>query len=127
MVNKIYSCGGFNFTSAKDLADFKIQFPDEWETVKDSPLKLSGISMSYDDFSDYLNSLKNMPDICLAYRQDRARGHGLYTTLWVDGLEIRGIFGYYESDNIYELVDEIDEFISQSKWVGMKIRQNYCR
>ena len=128
MVKEIYSLGGYCFYSAKDLADFKIQFPDEWELMKDSPLRLSGLSMSsYDDFPDYLDSLENMPDICLAYRADNARGHGLYTSLWINGLEVRGIFGYYESDLISELVDEIDQFISQSKWAGMKIRTNLCR
>ena len=115
------------FHSAKELAEFKIQFTDEWESVKDSPLKLSGLSMRYDDFVDYLNDLQNQPDICLAYRADNASGHGLYTTLWIGGLEIRGIFGYYASDDIYQLVDEVDQFINQSKWAGMKIRQNYCR
>ena len=127
MVNKIYSVGGYRFNSAKELEEFKIQFPDEWELMKDSPLRLSGLSMRYDDFVDYLDSLQNKPDICLAYRADNARGHGLYTTLWVDKLEIRGIFGYYESDSVYELVDLINQFITQSKWAGMKIRTNLCR
>ena len=127
MVNKIYSLGGYNFHSAKDLADWKLNFPSDWEGVKNIPLRLSGISMQYDDFVDYLNSLQNMPDICLAYRADRARGHGLYTSLWINGLEIRGIFGYHDSDNVYKLVDFIDQLINQSKWAGMKIRRNYCR
>ena len=115
------------FYSAKELAEFKIQFPKEWEAVKDRPLKLSGVCMDYDDFVDYIDSLQSMPDICLAYRADNARGHGLYTTMWINGLEVRGIFGYYESDSIYELVDEVDQFISQSKWNGLKIRTNFCR
>ena len=127
MVKELYSCGGYIFNSANDLAEFKIQFPEEWELMKDSPLRLRGLCMDYDDFVDYLNSLQNKPDICLAYRADNARGHGLYTTMWINGLEVRGIFGYYESDDIYELVDEVDQFISQSKWAGMKIRTNYCR
>ena len=127
MVKEIYSCGGYKFDSVKSLAEFKTQFPEEWELIKDSPLKLSGLCMSYDDFVDYLNSLQKMPDICLAYRRDNARGHGFYTSLWANGLEIRGIFGYYESNSIQELVDEVDDFISQSVWAGMKIRTNLCR
>ena len=127
MVKEIYSLGGYRFNSAKELAEFKIQFPVSWESMKDMPLKLRGLSMGYDDFSDYLDSLKNMPDICLAYKPDNARGHGLYTTLWINHIEVRGIFGYYESDNIYELLDEVEQFVSQSKWAGMKIRTNLCR
>ena len=127
MIKKIYSLGGYRFYSVQELAEFKTNFPEEWDAVKDSPLRLSGVCMDYDDFADYLNSLQNKPDICLAYRADNARGHGLYTTLWVDKLEVRGIFGYYDSDDIYELVDEVDQFISQSKWAGMKIRTNFCR
>ena len=128
MVNKIYSLNGYKFYSAKDLAEFKLNFPSDWEVVKDSPLKQSGLSMEYyNDFVDYLDSLQNMPDICLAYRPDRARGHGHYTSIWIDNLEIRGIFGYHDSDNVFELVDEIDQFINQSKWTGLKIRMNYCR
>ena len=128
MVKEIYSCGCFNFSSAKDLADFKINFPSDWEVVKNKPLRKSMIRMDfYQDFVDYLYSLQSMPDICLAYCPDNARGHGYYTTLWCNKLEIRGIFGYLDSDNIYELVDEIDQFISLTKWKGMKIRQNYCR
>ena len=128
MVNTIYSCGGYRFESAKDLADFKIQFPDEWKLVKDSPLKLSGLYVSsYDELIDYLNSLQDMPDIYLAYQVDRARGYGFYTRLWVNGLEVNGIFGYYESNSILEMVDEVDQFVSQSKWNGLKIRTKLCR
>ena len=125
MINTIYSLGGYNFYSAKELAEFKCNFPDEWEVVKDKPLKLSGLSMEYSDFLDYLDSLEKQPDICLAYRADNARGYGFYTTLWINGLEIRGIFGYHESDNIED--NFVFDMISQSKWAGMKIRQNYCR
>ena len=125
MINTIYSIGGFMFYSAKELAEFKRNFPNEWEVVKDKPLKLSGLSMEYSDFLDYLNSLQNMPDICLAYQADNARGHGYYTTVWCNGLRINGIFGYHESDVISEHF--LFDMISQSKWAGMKIRQNYCR
>ena len=126
MVNTIYSCGGFNFDSAKDLAEFKINFPNEWEVVKDKPLRLSQLRMdSLQDFVDYLDSLRNMPDICLAYRRDSARGHGYYTTVWCGGLEIRGIFGYHDSDDLKEHL--LYEMITQSKWTGMKIRTNLCR
>ena len=126
MVNTIYSLGGFNFTSAKDLADFKINFPNEWEVVKEKPLRLSILNMdSYQDFVDYLDSLQSMPDICLAYRADNARGHGCYTTVWCNGLEIRGIFGYHDSDIISNHL--VYEMMSLSKWKETKIRQNYCR
>lgn len=126
MVNKIYSLGGFNFTSAKDLADFKINFPNEWEVVKEKPLRLSILNMdSYQDFVDYLDSLQSMPDICLAYRADNARGYGFYTTLWINGLEIRGIFGYLDSNALEEHL--VYEMIAMSKWNGLKIRQNCCR
>ena len=125
MVKEIYSLGGYLFNSANDLAEFKTQFPEEWETVKDKPLHLSGLDMSYEDFVDYLDSLQNKPDICLAYRADNARGYGFYTTLWIDGLEVRGIFGYHDSNNIDEHL--VYEMISLSKWREMKIRQNYCR
>ena len=128
MVNKIYSLGGYNFHSAKELAEFKSNFPSDWEVVKDSPLHLSGLSMEeYQDFVDYLDNLPYMPDICLAYKVDRARGHGLYTSIWINALEIRGIFGYHNSDNVNGLVDEIDQLINQSKWAALKIRRHYCR
>ena len=126
MVNTIYSCGGFNFDSAKDLAEFKINFPNEWEVVKNKPLRLSILEMdSLQDFVDYIDSLQKMPDICLAYRADNARGHGYYTTVWVNGLEIRGIFGYLDSDIISNHL--VFEMISLTKWSDIKIRQNYCR
>ena len=126
MVNTIYSCGGYRFNSAKELAEFKTQFPEEWELMKDSPLRLSGLSMfSYQDFVDYIDSLQKEPDMCLAYRADNARGYGYYTTLWVNGLEIRGIFGYLESNNIQDHL--VFEMVAMSKWQNMKIRQNYCR
>ena len=126
MVNTIYSIGGFNFDSAKDLAEFKINFPNEWEVVKNKPLRLSILEMdSLQDFVDYIDSLQKMPDICLAYRADNARGHGYYTTVWVNGLEIRGIFGYLDSDIISNHL--VFEMISLTKWSDIKIRQNYCR
>ena len=125
MINTIYSIGGFNFYSAKEVAEFKLQFPSEWELVKDKPLKLSGLSMTYQDFVDYLDSLEKMPDICLAYRADNARGYGYYTTVWCNSLEIRGIFGYLDSNNISDHL--VYEMVALSKWKGMKIRQNNCR
>ena len=124
MVKEIYNLGGFNFYSAKELAEFKINFPSEWESVKHMPLKLSGICMDYQDFVDYIDSLQNL-DICLAYRYDNARGYGYYTTVWVNGLEVRGIFGYLESDNIDDHL--VYEMVNLSKWAGLKIRTNYCR
>ena len=80
---------------------------------------------SYQDFVDYIDSLQQMPDICLAYRADNARGHGYYTTVWVNGLEIRGIFGDLDSDIISNHL--VFEMISLTKWSDIKIRQNYCR
>ena len=126
MVNKIYSCGCFNFNSANDLAEFKNNFPNEWEVVKRKPLKVSMLAMdSFQDFVDYIDSLQNQPDICLAYRADNARGYGYYTTVWINGLEVRGIFGYLDS---YDIKDHlVFEMISLTKWSFMKIRQNYCR
>ena len=125
MVKEIYSIGGYNFYSAKELAEFKVNCPNEWESVKDMPLRLSGISMPYCHFVGYLDSLQTQPDICLAYRPDRARGYGYYTTVWVNGIEIRGIFVYLESKNLKEHV--LFEMVSLSKWKGMEIRTNYCR
>ena len=126
MVNTIYSCGCFSFNSANDLAEFKINFPNEWEVVKNKPLRKSMLSMdNYQDFVDYLDSLQSMPDICLAYRADNARGYGYYTTIWCNSLEIRGIFGYHDSDNIKDHL--VFEMMSLTKWSGMKIRTNLCR
>ena len=126
MVKELYSVGGFMFESAKDLADFKIHYPSEWSSVKNKPLKKSGISLDeYQDFVDYLDSLQIEPDICLAYRADNARGYGYYTTVWCNGLEIRGIFGYLDSNNLEEHL--LFEMVAMSKWHGMKIRQNNCR
>ena len=96
------------------------------EIYSNSPLRLSGLGMFiYQDFVDYIDSLRNMPDICLAYRPDRARGHGFYTTVWVNGLEIRGIFGYHDSDIISNHL--VFEMVAMSKWSTMKIRTNLCR
>lgn len=126
MVKEIYTLGGYNFYSAKELADFKINFPEYWEEVKNKPLKKSGLEVqTYQDFVGYLDSLERQPDICLAYKSDNARGHGYYTTLWCDGLEIRGIFGYHDDDDIHKHL--VFEITSMSKWAGMKIRQNCCR
>ena len=126
MTNEIYSLGGYCFYSAKELADFKINFPNDWEEVKNKPLKKSGLQVeSLQDFVDYLDSLQKQPDLCLAYRFDSARGYGYYTTLWCNGLEIIGIFGYHDDDNIHKHL--VFEMVSQSKWTGMKVRQNYCR
>lgn len=114
------------FNSANDLAEFKTQFPQDWDSVKDKPLRKSALSMeTYQDFLDYIDSLENMPDICLAYKFDSARWYGYYTTVWINDLEVRGIFGYHESNDLkYHLVFEM---VSQSKWTGMKIRTNLCR
>ena len=125
MVKEIYSIGGFYFYSAKEVAEFKTNFPEEWEAIKDRPLKLRGLSMDYDDFVDYLDSLQTKPDICLAYRADNARGYGYYTTVWCNDLEIRGIFGYLESNDIKDHL--IFEVVSMSKWANLKVRQNCCR
>ena len=126
MVKELYSCGCYSFDSAKDLADFKINFPSYWEVVKNKPLKKSMLCMdSYQDFVDYIDGLQNQPDICLAYRADNARGYGYCTTVWCNGLEIRGIFGYLDSNHLEEHL--VYEMIAMSKWHGLKIRQNCCR
>ena len=126
MINEIYALGGFRFYSAKEVADFKKDFPNEWEEVKSMPLKKVGLSMeSLQDFLDYIDSLEKEPDICLAYQADNARGHGYYTTVWCNSLEIRGIFGYHDSDIISNHL--VFEMMSLSKWKETKIRQNYCR
>ena len=126
MVKELYSLGGYIFYSAKELAEFKINYPNEWDSIKNIPLKKSGIQMDeLQDFVDYIDSLDKEPDICLAYRADNARGYGYYTTVWCNGLEIRGIFGYLESDDLREHL--LFEMISLTKWSEMKIRQNNCR
>ena len=87
---------------------------------------LSELSMSsLQDFVDYIDSLQTTPDICLAYRADNARGHGLYTTIWVNHIEVQGIFGYLDSDNIKKHL--IYEIITLSKWDGIEIRTKRCR
>ena len=126
MVKELYSCGCFTFESAKDLASFKVEFPNEWHEVSRFPLRKS--TLKVDDlqgFLDYIDSLETLPDICLAYQADRARNHGYYTTVWVNGLEVRGIFGYLSSDNIDEHL--VYETVAFSKWKGMKVRRNCCR
>lgn len=125
MIKEIYSLGGFTFNSAKDLAEFKINFPSEWESVSNKPLKLSMLSMdNFNDFVDYIDSLQSL-DVELAYRHDNARGYGYYTTVWCNGLEVRGIFGYHESEDIKDHL--VFEVVALSKWQGLKIRQNNCR
>ena len=126
MVKEIYSIGGFYFYSAKEVADFKTQESEYWEQVKHLPLKKRGIQVdTYQDFVDYLDSLEKEPDICLAYSFDNARWYGYYTTVWVNGLEVRGIFGYLESNNIKDHL--VFEMVAMSKWHGMEIRQNNCQ
>ena len=126
MVKEIYSLGGFYFYSAKEVAEFKTQEQEYWEEVKHLPLKKRGLLMeTYQEFVDYLDSLDNMPDICLAYHFDNARGYGLYTTLWCNDLEIVGIFRYLESNHLKDHL--VFEMVSLSKWKGMKIRTNMCR
>ena len=126
MIQEIYSLGGYMFDSAKDMAEFKTNFQEYWEEVKNKPLKKVGLRIdTYQDFVDYLNGLTKMPDLCLAYRADNARGHGYYTTLWCNGLEIRGIFGYHDSDDIHKHL--VFEITAMSKWYDMKVRQNLCR
>ena len=122
MVKEIYSLGGFCFYSAKELAEFKIQEPEYWEQVSNLPLKKTGLKVdSYQDFLDYLNSLKQEPDICLAYLVDNVRWYGYITTVWCNGLEVLGIFGHHDSEDIKDHL--VFEIISQSKWSGMEIRQ----
>ena len=126
MVKEIYSIGGFYFYSAKEVAEFKTQESEYWEEVKHLPLKKRGLKVdTYQDFVDYLDSLQKMPDICLAYSFDNARWYGYHTTVWLNGLEIRGIFGYHDSNNIEDHL--VFEMVAMSKWHGMKIRQNNCR
>ena len=126
MVKEIYSIGGFMFYSAKELAEFKTREKEYWEEVKHLPLKKSGLQVkSYQDFVDYLDSLEKEPDICLSYKFDNVRWYGYCTTVWCNGLEIRGIFGYHDSDTIKDHI--VFEIVGLSKWAGMKIRQNCCR
>ena len=126
MVKELYSCGCFTFESAKDLADFKINYPNEWDSVKHCTLRKSALSIeTYQDFVDYLDSLDKMPDICLTYKFDNVRWYGFNTTVWCNGLEIRGIFGYHESSTIEDHL--VFEIVGLSKWAGMEIRQKLCR
>ena len=126
MIKEIYSIGGFMFYSAKEVAEFKIQEEEEYNEVKHLPLKKSGLLIeTYQDFVDYLDGLQEMPDICLAYSFDNARWYGFNTTVWCNGLEIRGIFGYHESSTIEDHL--VFEIVGLSKWAGMEIRQNNCR
>ena len=114
------------FYSAKEVAEFKLQETEYWEQVKHLPLKKVGLQVeNLVDFLDYLDSLEKQPDICLTYRFDNARWYGYTTTVWVNHLEIRGIFGYLDSNNIEE--HELFNIVAMSKWAGMKVRQNRCR
>lgn len=126
MVKEIYSIGGFYFHSAKEVADFKTQESEYWEQVKHLPLKKRGLLIeTYQDFVDYLDGLEKEPDICLAYSFDNARWYGYTTTVWVNGLEVWGIFGYLESNDIKDHL--VFEITAMSKWSTMKVRQNNCR
>lgn len=131
MVKEIYSLGSYIFYSAEALAEFKLNFPDDWEKVQNKPLKKTGIILeSYQDFLDYLNSLNHCPDICIDYSSDVDRWEGYVdrwegypTTVWCDNIEVRGIFVYQESLSLEE--HWVFEIISQSKWSGMKIIQKF--
>lgn len=39
MVKEIYSLGRYIFYSAEELAEFKLNFPNNWEEVQNKPLK----------------------------------------------------------------------------------------
>ena len=123
MVKEIYSLGGFMFYSAEALAEFKLNFPDDWEKVQNKPLKKTGIMIdSCQDFLDYLNSLNHCPDICIDYSADVYMEEFYHTTVWCDNIEVRGIFAC-QSINLEE--HWVFEIISQSKWSGMKIIQKF--
>ena len=122
MVKEIYSLGGFRFYSAEELAEFKLNFPDEWEKVQNEPLKKSGIMLkSSQDFLDYLNSLNHCPDICIDYTAGFGMCEGYPTTVWCDDLEVLGIFSYQESLTLAE--HWVFKIVAQSKWSGMKLSQ----
>ena len=126
MVKEIYSIGGFYFYSAREVAEFKLQEPEYWQEVKNLPLKKRGLLIeTYQDFVNYLDGLEKEPDICLDYRLDNERWYGYTTTVCCNGLEIRGIFGYLESNNIKDHL--VFDMVAMSKWHGMEIRQNNCR
>ncbi len=122
MVKDLYSLDGYIFYSANDLAEFKLNFTDAWEQVKDKPLKKCGIVLkSHQDFLDYLNSLNHCPDIWIDYSAHGIMCEGYPTTVWCDNLEVRGIFQYQES--LYLEDHWVFKIVSQSKWSGMKIWQ----
>ena len=111
------------FDSVEALAEFKLNFPDDWEKVQNKPLKKTGIMIdSCQDFLDYLNSLKHCPDICIDYSADVDRWEGYPTTVWCDNIEVLGIFAC-QPINLEE--HWVFEIISQSKWSGMKIIQKF--
>ena len=123
MVKELYSCGGYTFNSAKDFAEFKTEFSEYWEDVKDSPLKKTGIMLeSCQDFLDYLNSLNHCPDICIDYIADEYMEEFYHTTVWCDNIEVCGFFAC-QPINLEE--HWVFEIISQSKWSGMKIIQKF--
>ena len=123
MVKEIYSLGGFMFYSAEALAEFKLNFPDNWEEVQNKPLKKTGIMLeSCQDFLDYLNSLNHCPDICIDYTADDYMEEFYDTTVWCDNIEVRGFFAC-QPINLEE--HWVFEIISQSKWSGMKIIQKF--
>ena len=110
------------FYSAEALAEFKLNFPDDWEKVQNKPLKKTGIMLeSCQDFLDYLNSLNHCPDICIDYSADVDRWEGYPTTVWCDDIEVRGIFSYQKSLTLAE--HWVFKIVTQSKWSGMKIIQ----
>ena len=122
MVKEIYSLGRYIFYSAEELAEFKLNFPDEWEEVQNEPLKKRGIRIdSYQDFLDYLDSLDHCPEICIDYSANGDRCEGYPTTVWCDGIEVRGIFSCQDSLILEE--HWAFKIITQSKWSGMKIWQ----
>ena len=122
MVKDIYSLGGYIFYSAEELAEFKLNFPDNWEEVQNEPLKKCGIMIeSSQDFLDYLDSLDHCPDIRIDYSANGDRWEGYPTTVWCDDIEVRGIFSYQDSLILEE--HWAFKIITQSKWSGMKIWQ----
>ena len=92
MIKEIYSLGRYLFYSAEELAEFKLNFPNNWEEVQNMPLKKAGIILkSHQDFLDYLNSLNHCPDICIDYSPDGHMWEDYPTTVWCDDIEVCGI------------------------------------
>ena len=118
MVKEIYSLGRYIFYSAEQLAEFKLNFPDEWEKVQNEPLIMIESSQ---EFLDYLNSLNHCPDILIDYSPDGHMWEGYPTTVWCDDIEVCGIYSCQDS---LTLADHwVFKIVSQSKWSGMKIWQ----